>query len=276
RTAAEGRRGTPANRPARAGPAAGSRAGHPAPAVRAGPARAGPAVRIAAAHVGSPAAGPRTGRPAGVPAAGSAAGSGSVRSAGTGTAVGAGRTAGRAQVAGPAAGRGGRPHRSCRPQGSALEWAVRSRGDRPATSVLTETPTAPRAAALTAPRAAHRGGVRRVRREGSHVPGRWCARRRSGRDLRTTTGRSGRCAEPRETRDRGPPGSGTCGSPDPRAVRGCGTSHPDPGDGCSHSSLVLSCLRSGVACFRDGQVDAERCTAARGFVDRDRAVVILH
>src|SRR5699024_7289294 len=68
-----------------------------------------------------------------------AAGSGSVRSAGTGTAVGAGRNAGRAQAAGPAAGRDGRPHRRCRPQGSALEWAVRSRGDGPAASVLTET-----------------------------------------------------------------------------------------------------------------------------------------
>src|SRR5699024_10458102 len=189
RTAAEGRRGTPANRPARAGPAAGSRAGHPAPAVRAGPARAGPAVRIAAAHVGSPAAGPRTGRPAGVPAAGPAAGSGSVRSAGTGTAAAADRTAGRAQVAVLAAGGDGTPPRSSRPQGSSPEWAVRSRGDRPATSALTETQTAPRAASRTGTRAAHRGGVRQVRREGSHVPGRCCARlHRSLLDPRTRTG----------------------------------------------------------------------------------------
>src|SRR5699024_4408769 len=149
RTAAEGRRGTPANRPA----------------------RAGPAVRIAAAHVGSPAAGPRTGRPVGVPAAGPAAarsaaagpvpaaGSGFVGAAGTGTEAGADRTAGRDQVAGLAAGRDGRPHRSCRPQASALEWAVRSRGDRPATSALTETQTAPRAASRTGTRAAHQGVI---------------------------------------------------------------------------------------------------------------------
>src|SRR5699024_6829421 len=83
-------------------------------------------------------------------------------------------------------------------------------------SALTETQTAPRAASRTGTRAAHRGGVRQVRREGSHVPGRCCARRhRSLRDPRTRTGSSGKCAEPRATRGRGPPGSGTCGSPDP-------------------------------------------------------------